>query len=155
MSQGNIRFPKYPPQPVLRCDGHEVMHDAMTSLALDVLPDRFAICRLESNADVPGWATGDLVSITRTPDELSIVCPQARVPEDIRAESDWRCLRVSGPLDFSLVGVIASLTGILAAVNVSVFVISSFDTDYILVKESDLKTAVESFVEVGHAIRGM
>lgn len=155
LSQQSNRFPKYPPQPVLRCDGHEVKVDAMTSLALDVLPGRFAICRLESNADVPDWATGDLVSITRTPDELSVVCPQECVPEDIRSEPDWRSLRVAGPLDFSMVGVIASLTETLARANISVFVISTFDTDYVLVKESDLKTTVESLGEAGHAILGM
>jgi hypothetical protein len=125
------------------------------SFTLEVLPGSFAICRLDANADVPDWASGDIVSITRTPDELSIVCSKDNVPHDIRAETGWRCLRMHGPLDFSMVGVIASLTGTLAAANISVFVISTFSTDYLLVKKSDLKAAVESLGEAGHAIRGM
>ena len=124
----------------------------MTTFTLKVLPSTFAICRLNADAQVPQWATGDVVSITRTPDELSIVCPQDDVPEYIRSELGWRCLRVDGPLDFSMVGVIASLTGTLAAANISVFVVSTFDTDYLFVKERDSDAAVASLNAAGHAV---
>jgi hypothetical protein len=124
----------------------------MTTLKLELLHDTFAICRLASTAAVPEWATGEFVSITRTPAELSIVCSQDAVPKNAKCEFDWRCLQVIGPLDFSLVGVIASLTDTLAAANISLFVISTFDTDYLLVKRADVRAAVESLNAVGHAV---
>jgi hypothetical protein len=111
-----------------------------------------AICRLDASAEVPPWATGDVVSITRTLDELSIVCSQDNVSENVQSEPGWRCFRVAGRLDFSMVGVIASLTATLAAANISVFVISTFNTDYLLVKEADLGGALESLRSAGHVI---
>ena len=123
-----------------------------TSYTLEVLPGTFAICRLHADASIPDWATGEVVSITRTPVELSIVCSQENVPENIQSETSWRCLRIVGSLDFSIVGVIASLTGTLAAASISVFVISTFETDYVLVKNSDLGAAVESLRSVGHVV---
>ncbi len=153
LSQTDKRFSKYPPQPVVRCDGY--VPDSVSSFTLEVLPGSMAICRLDADADIPDWATGKVVSITRTPDELSIVCSEDNVPNDIRSETGWRCVRVVGPLDFSTVGVIASLTGALAAASISVFVISTFDTDYVLVRETDLKTAMESLREAGHAVQGV
>ena len=153
LSQTDKRFSKYPLQPVVRCDGY--VSDSVSSITLEVLPGSMAICRLDADADVPDWVTGEVVSITRTPDELSIVCSEDNVPHDVKSETGWRCLQVAGPLDFSLVGVIASLTGTLAAASISVFVISTFDTDYVLVKESDLKAAIGSLSKAGHAIRDM
>ena len=120
--------------------------------ALKVLPAMFAVCRLESEAPVPDWATGEVASITRTPDELSIVCRQDNVPQNIRSETGGRCFQVVGPLEFSMVGVIASITGPLASANISVFVVSTFDTDYLLVKEADLGAAVASLTSAGHPI---
>ncbi len=152
LSQTDKRFPKYPPQPVARCDGYEEKKLSTATFNIEVLAGMFAICRLEPDADVPSWATGEVVAITRTPDELSILCSQNNVPENVRSESDWRCFRVVGPLDFSLVGVIASLTSTLASANISVFVISTFDTDYILVKESSFEAAVQSLRAAGHQI---
>ncbi len=93
-----------------------------------------------------------MLSITRTSDELSIVCSQENVPENVTSESGWRCLRVVGPLEFSMVGVIASLTGLLATANISVFVISTFDTDLVLVKQADLKAATKSLTAAGHVV---
>ena len=152
LSQTDKRFPKYPPQPIVRCDGYEDRRNVMKTFTLELLAGDWAICRLAADAALPQWATGEVVSITRTTDELSIVCPQVNVPASIQSEIDWRCLRVAGPLDFSMVGVIASLTATLAAANVSVFVVSTFDTDYLLVKKGDLATAIASLKEAGHAI---
>ncbi len=154
LSQTDKRFRKYPPQPIVRCDGYEDKQSKMTSFTLEVLPGTFAICRLDADAQVPAWATGEIVSITRTPDELSIVCPQNNVPASLHSELSWRCVRVAGPLDFSMVGVIAALTGTLAAGNISVFVVSTFDTDYMLVKEADLEAAVESLTAANHSVSG-
>lgn len=150
LSQKDGRFSRYPPQPVVRCDGYMGEGISAMKFTLEALPGSFAVCRLDAGAEIPGWASGEVASITRTPDELSIVCLQENVPEDTTCESDWRCLRVAGPLDFSMVGVIASLTGILAAANISVFVISTFDTDLLLVKQGDLEAAVDVFAAAGH-----
>ncbi len=152
LSQTDKRFPKYPPQPVVRCDGYEENRITATSYTLEVGPGTFAICRLDADARIPDWATGEVVSVTRTPVELSIVCSQDGVPDGVRCEPGWRCLRVSGPLDFEMVDVIASLTGTLAAASISVFVVSTFDTDYLLVKDGDLEGAVEALRTAGHVM---
>lgn len=109
--------------------------------ALMLLSGRYAVCRLETDAPVPAWARGEFVSITRTAEELSVVCHDADVPQGVRCERGWRCLKLAGPLDFSLVGVLHSLLAPLAAANVSVFAVSTYDTDYILVREGDLHRA--------------
>jgi hypothetical protein len=123
-------------------------------LTLKLVEGTFAICRLGGADAVPPWATsGELFSITRSPDELSIVCRQDRVPDGIRCERGWRCLRVAGTIPFSAVGILASLTAPLAAVGICVFAISTFDTDYLLVKAESLKKAVETFQQQGHVIQ--
>lgn len=94
------------------------------TFTLEVLPDTFAICRLNASHHIPDWALGDFVSITRTTDELTIVCRQEHVPDTVRCEARWRCLKVAGTLDFSLVGVIAYLTGSLAAAGTRTLVVS-------------------------------
>lgn len=123
-------------------------------LTLTVLPETLAICRLDPGAAVPAWAlsAGGFVSITRTGDELSVVCPEASIPQDVIASRGWRCLRVAGPLDFSLVGVLAALASPLAAAGVSIFAISTYDTDYLLAREADLPGAVEALTAAGHAV---
>ena len=124
------------------------------SLTLTVVPARFAICRLAPDAPLPAWATaGEFVSFTRTPEELSIVCRQATVPEGVVAERDWRCIKAEGPLDFSLTGVLASLTSPLAEAGVSVFALSTYLTDYLLVREDDLERAVDALNSGGHYIQ--
>ena len=102
---------------------------------IELLPDTLAICRLAHGAAIPDWAQGEFISITRTQEELSIVCHQENVPDYVRAERGWCCLRIVGKLDFSLVGVIAQLTKLLADANISVFVASTYDTDYFLVRQ--------------------
>jgi len=152
LSQTDKRFPKYPPQPVVRCDGYEDEKISTATFTLEVLPDTFAICRLDADAEIPDWATGEIISITRTLDELSIVCSQNNVSENTQCELGWRCLRVVGPLDLSMVGVIASLSATLAVANISVFVVSTFGTDYLLVKKGDLDGAVEALRAASHVI---
>jgi hypothetical protein len=119
--------------------------------SLLVLPDLFAICRLDRSAPLPAWAlSGSFYSITGTADELSIVCSQHLVPEGVRCERGWRALRVVGTMDFSLTGVVASLVKPLADAGISVFVISTFDTDYLLVKENCLERALTALRNAGH-----
>jgi GNAT superfamily N-acetyltransferase len=123
-------------------------------LTLVVLDGSFAVCRLGADAPLPGWAAagGSFVSIARTADELSVVCRDEAVPAGVRCERGWRCLRVAGTPDLSLVGVLASLLGPLAEAGVSVFVVSTFDTDYLLVKAPDFERAVGVLEQAGHSV---
>jgi hypothetical protein len=124
-------------------------------LSLVLLANHLAVCRLDGDAPMPDWAMQEgLFSITRTGDELSVVCPEVLVPDGIRAERGWRALRVAGVLDFSQVGVLASMASPLAVAGISLFALSTFDTDYLLIKEDDLGRAVEELAAVGHAVHG-
>jgi GNAT superfamily N-acetyltransferase len=126
---------------------------AVGPLNLILMPGRFAVNRLDPRAPVPSWAAGDgFFSITRTADEISIVCLEGVVPADVRCEPGWRCLRVAGIVPFSAVGVLASLTVPLTDARISVFALSTFDTDYLLVKENDLPAAMEALKRRGHAL---
>ena len=116
---------------------------AGTAVDLVLLEPSFAVCRLSACEAVPDWAQrGTFSSVTRTPLELSIVCEAGNVPAEIEAETGWRCLMVEGPLAFTEVGILAALTRPLATAGVSVFAISTFDTDYLLVKEASLERAI-------------
>ena len=123
------------------------------ALSLTLLSTRLALCRLASDAAAPAWAQrGEFCSITRTAEELSVVCGEAGVPEDVRCERGWRAFKVAGPLDFALVGVLARLATPLAAAGVSVFAVGTFDTDYVLVKEECLERAVSALTAAGHHV---
>ena len=120
---------------------------------LTIPPQIFSICRLRNDAPVPDWAlAGGFFSITRTGEELSVVCPQAHVPEGIRRDDGWRCLKVEGPLDLSATGVLASLAHPLAKEGISIFAISTYDTDYLLVKEENLERAAKVLSQTGYQI---
>ena len=118
-------------------------------IEMALLPGEIAVVRLPGHAPVPEWAEGAFVSVTRTPDELSIVCDAAAVPADARVERGWGALRVVGQLEFSLVGILARLTSTLAEAGVSVFVISTFDTDYVLVRTGSLTAGVDALRQSG------
>ncbi len=121
--------------------------------ALLELPGKFAVCRLASDAAIPPWAIdGEFFSITRTAEQLSILVPQQSVPEGVRCERDWRCLRVAGAVPFAVVGILAGLIAPLAEAGISVFAVSTFDTDYVLAKEEDWAAAVEILRRQGYRI---
>jgi hypothetical protein len=128
------------------------------TLELEALSGEYAVCRLPADAPLPDWALvpdragGDFVSISRTSDELSIACPASVVPLGIRAESGWTCFKVAGPLDFSEIGIVASLATPLATAGIGIFVVSTFDTDYLLVKSAARDRAVATLTEAGHSI---
>ena len=123
-------------------------------LTLTVLPERYAISRLDAKEDVPHWSTnGDFVSISRTPDELSVVCLEANVPSGIDSEPGWRIFKCEGPLDLALPGILASLAEPLAEAGVPIFPIATHHTDYILIKEIHLDTAIRALGGYGHAVR--
>jgi len=124
----------------------------LMKLHLTVLESQFALCQLPADADVPAWALGELVSVTRTAQELSVVCDEEMVPEGITAERGWRCLAVKGPFSLELAGVLAQLTRPLAESGVPVFALSTFDTDYLLVKEERLADASAAFRRNGHVV---
>ena len=121
-------------------------------LSLRFIPQRLAIVRLPPNVGLPWWAATSqgLLSVTRTPDETSIVCEDRLVPDDAQAERGFAALRVVGTLPFSATGVLASMAVPLADGGVSIFAISTFDTDYLLVRESSLDTAMQILREAGH-----
>jgi hypothetical protein len=122
-------------------------------LALCVLPGRLAICRLPPDAPLPALPSStDFWSATRTEEELSIVLPEEAVAAGRQAEKGWRCLKVLGPLDFDLTGILASLSTSLAKAGVPIFAISTYDTDYILVKEENLQKARQTLVANGHIV---
>lgn len=124
-----------------------------TRLALTVLPSTLAVCRLAPDSPIPGWATGGMLSIAaRTPDELSLVCADEAVPDGTIAERGWRALQVDGPLPFDTVGVMAALAVPLAQAEVSIFAVSTFLTDYVLVRAGDLDWAVEALRTAGHRV---
>lgn len=118
-------------------------------MRLELLKSEFAIARLEATAPVLEWARGEFVSVTRTAEELSIVCEAG-----VEGRRGFRCLKVEGPLDFSLTGVLASLANPLARAGVPIFAISTFETDYILLEEAHLDRAITALEQDGHSVRG-
>jgi hypothetical protein len=123
---------------------------------LILLDDLLTVCRLPADAVLPAWAQGDaFLVVVRTTDELSIVCWAEGVPANITAEPGWRAFKIQGPLVFSEVGVLASIANPLANIGISIFAISTFETDYILVKRADLENAVTVLLAAGHTIMTM
>jgi hypothetical protein len=124
-----------------------------SKLVLSILPETLAICRLDKVSPIPEWALeASFFSITRTGEELSIVCTQLNVPEGVKHEDGYRCFKVQDTLDFSLTGVIASLATPLAFEGISVFTLSTYDTDYLLVKERSLAKASSILSQNGHLV---
>jgi hypothetical protein len=124
-------------------------------LPLEVLPDTLAICRLPPDAALPSWAAApsSFTTISRTREELSITARQREVPAGVRCERDYRVLRVRGTLPPDLVGILLSIAEPLAAAGLSIFAISTYDTDYVLVKARDLAAALEALRAAGHDVR--
>ena len=123
-------------------------------LPLEVLPDTLAVCRLRPDAALPAWATAPapFLTISRTSEELSITTSQASVPPGVRCERDYRALRVRGTLPPDLVGILVSIAEPLAQAGLSIFAISTYDTDYVLVKARDLPAALEALRRAGHQV---
>ncbi|MBI6875806.1 ACT domain-containing protein [Clostridium aciditolerans] len=117
-------------------------------LTMKLLKEKYGVCRLGKTQLIPEWAqNSDFFSITRTSDELSIVCIEESIPDNVKCEKDWRILKIEGPLDFSLIGILASVSKILAQKGISIFAISTYDTDYILVKNKDIDNAIQSLIK--------
>ncbi len=126
----------------------------LPSFTLEVLPDRLAICRFDPEHTDFDWDPGEgLLSVTFTDEEVSLVCEEGVAPADAKVSRGWRCLRVEGPLDLGMVGVLAVLAGALASAGVAVFVLSTFDTDHILVRGAQLEQAIDCLRSAGHEVR--
>src|SRR4051795_13722303 len=117
------------------------------------LTEPYAVVRLAPDAAVPEWATrGEFTSITRTADELSIVCPADNLPRDIDAQHHWICLKLEGPFPFSLTGVLLSFIEPLSTRGIPIFAISTYDTDYVLIQEDFAGAAFSILQETGHEL---
>jgi uncharacterized protein len=123
-------------------------------LNLKILPGRYAVCRLSPNSALPEWAIfGSLRSVSWTPDETSIVCDESAVPEEVKSEPGWRGFMVEGPLSFGLTGILLMLAEPLAKAGISIFALSTYDTDYVLVKDASFSEAKQILAACGHSIQ--
>jgi hypothetical protein len=129
------------------------MTDGTRSSTLDLVPGSYAICRLPPGDSLPRWVMeGTFFSVTRTPAELSAVCNVAAVPAGVSSEGPWSVLAVRGPLDLNMTGVLAGLATPLAAAGISIFAVSTYDTDYVLVRNHELDRAIRVLREAGYEI---
>jgi hypothetical protein len=131
------------------------MAAATRRLELTLLAERFAISRLAADAPVPDWATqGPFFSVTRTGDELSVVSEISQVPVGVQSQPGWRVFKVHGPFVLSEIGVLSALAAPLAEAKISLFAVSTFDTDYLLVAAETLSAAITALGRAGHTIHG-
>lgn len=119
-----------------------------------VLPEVFAICRLNQEQPIPEWAfSNSFYSITKTSDELSIICLQNSVPGEVVKNVNWRCLKIEGPLDFSAVGILNSITQPLAKNGIGILAVSTYETDYIFVRQEQLPETLKILIKKGHEVK--
>jgi hypothetical protein len=124
-------------------------------VSLVVLSETFAICRLDPGQPIPTWAEaprGRIFSATATPDELSLILEDTEAPANAKCERGWRTFMVKGPLDFNQVGIVAGLSGALADAGISIFALSTYDTDYVMVKQGDLQRATQALRQAGYQL---
>jgi len=127
------------------------MDDSGRSYSL--LQGTFAICRLDKNHPLPDWAVGgEFWSVSRTPDELSVVCPQESVPPGVDQNAGWKCLKVDSPFEFDLSGMISDMAAPLARTGTDLFVVSTQDSDYLMVRGRDLQWATDELARAGFSL---
>jgi hypothetical protein len=118
---------------------------SQSQLRVSVLPERLAICRLDASAAVPPWAEqGTFVSVTRTREELTVICPENHITPDIEASRGWRAFKLEGPFDLELVGLLVSVAAPLAQAAVSILPLGTYETDYVLVRQTQLESAIRA-----------
>ena len=116
-------------------------------LILKLLKDKYSVCRLNKYDEIPKWIFNEeFFSITKTEDELSIVCLQDKIKDNVLCERNWKVLKIEGPLDFSLIGILSKISTLMANNKISIFAISTYDTDYILIKEKSIDKAIEVLI---------
>ena len=125
------------------------------SLALTLLPGRYAVAQLPAGAALPAWwPTDGMRHASWTDDELSLVCEEQHVPEDVRCQRGWRMFKLQGPFDFALTGILKAVLDPLAAGGVGIFALSTYDTDYVLVQAHQLDIALRALRGHGHHVSG-
>jgi hypothetical protein len=125
----------------------------VTGQRFTVIPGTFAVCRLPADEAAPGWVEGaPFWSITRTLDELCVICPEVLVPGEVKRDSGWSLLKLEGPFPLDAVGILASFAAPLERAGISIVAISTFDTDYILVGQKDEERAISVLVKAGHVL---
>jgi hypothetical protein len=118
-----------------------------------LVPGSFAVSRLAAGAAIPGWIqSGAFSCVTRTGDELSVVSLAYSVPAEVQSEKGWTCLKLQGPFPFQLTGILASFLDPLAHAGIPIFAVSTFDTDYILVKDEHRERTLATLIEAGHEL---
>lgn len=123
-------------------------------LTLRLLKDTYGVCRFSKDNSIPAWALeGEFFSITKTDDELSIVCLEKNIQGNVKCEKEWRILKILGPLDFSLIGILSKVSTVLAESSISIFAVSTYDTDYIMVKEKDVDNAINVLASKEYCIK--
>lgn len=120
-------------------------------MTIEILSGMYAVCRLECADGVD--LSGGFASLTITDNEISLVCDEGCIPDGAKAETGWRAMRVAGTLEFSLVGILAKISGVLAEADVSIFAVSTFDTDYLLVKDDALDRAKDALSRAGYMLQ--
>jgi uncharacterized protein len=125
----------------------------MSSLNLTLLDGRFAVCRLPPESLIPPWAyRGAICSVTITADELSIICNESAVPSDVQHQGGWACLKLQGPFEFTLTGILTSLLNPLRDAGIGIFAMSTYDTDYVMVPGDRLEDALRALADAGHLV---
>ena len=128
----------------------------MPLLTLQLIPGEFAVCQLPPNEPVPAWAgTAPFSSITRTADELSVICAADWVPHGIKSDGGWQLFKLVGPFEFTAVGILTSVLAPLASAGLSTLAIATFDTDYLLVKSAQRDAAICTLETAGHCVLGV
>ena len=123
------------------------MSNLNEKLNLKLLKGKYSVCRINKDDEIPKWIFNEeFFSITKTEDELSIVCLQDKIKDDVLCERNWKVLKIEGPLDFSLIGILSKISTLMANNNISIFAISTYDTDYILIKEESIDKAIELLI---------
>ena len=123
----------------------------LNNLKFRVLKGLYSVCRLNNDAEISDWINkSEFYSITQTDCELSIVCFQENIPSAVKFEKDWKIITIDGKLDFSLIGIISKISSLLAENGISIFVISTFDTDYFMVKQENFDKTIELLKAIGN-----
>jgi hypothetical protein len=122
-------------------------------LKLKVLSSNYGVCRFDPHTEVPSWAMqGDFFTVSKSQEELSIVCQASLIPADIKAEKEWRIFKIEGPFSFTQIGILNAVTSVLSENGISLFAVSTFDTDYIMVKCADLDRSIQALRKAEHQV---
>ena len=122
-------------------------------MKLKLLKPTYSICKLSPDNEVPSWAlTSSTFFLSKTSDELSIICPATEIPSEVKVSNGWRCIRVDGDLEFDEIGVVTTVSSPIANKGISLFLVSTHDRDYVLIHKDDLDNAISEYEKKGFSI---